>query len=158
LRLALVAGAALACTLCTSLSAPAATAPPSPQTPPREHLTIAPAEAMQPWTGDLDGMIQRGRIRVLTVYSKTFYFVTKGTQRGATYDFLQQFEAALNERLAKEQKLKDKHRKVRVVCIPVNRDELLPALAAGKGDIAAANLTMTAQREKLVLCQTSNLG
>jgi len=45
LRLALVAGAALACTLCASLSAPAAPAQPSPQTP-REHLTIAPEEAM----------------------------------------------------------------------------------------------------------------
>ena len=150
LRLALVAGAALACTLCASLIAPAATAQPSPQTPPREQLTIAPAEAMQPWTGDLDGMIARETIRVLTVYSKTFYFVNKGTQGGATYDFLQQFEAALNERLAKERKLKDKHLKVRVVFIPVNRDELLPALVAGKGDIAAANLTMTAQREQLV--------
>ena len=147
LRLALVAGAALACTLCASLIA---TAQPSPQTPPREQLTIAPAEAMKPWTGDLDGMIARETIRVLTVYSKTFYFVNKGTQGGATYDFLQQFEAALNERLAKERKLKDKHLKVRVVFIPVNRDELLPALVAGKGDIAAANLTMTAQRAKLV--------
>jgi len=147
LRLALVAGATLACTLCASLIA---TAQPSPQTPPREQLTIAPAEAMQPWTGDLDGMIARETIRVLTVYSKTFYFVNKGIQRGATYDLLQQFEAALNARLAKEQKLKHKHLKVRVVFIPVNRDELLPALVAGKGDIAAANLTVTAQRAKLV--------
>ena len=37
----------------------------------REKLTIAPEEAMKPWTGDLDGMIERGVIRVLTVYSKT---------------------------------------------------------------------------------------
>jgi DNA-binding MarR family transcriptional regulator len=27
-------------------------------------------------------------IRVLTVYSKTFYFVDKGTQRGAVYEFV----------------------------------------------------------------------
>ena len=39
----------------------------------REQLTIAPEEAMKPWTGDLDGMIERGIIRVLTVYSKTFF-------------------------------------------------------------------------------------
>jgi membrane-bound lytic murein transglycosylase MltF len=128
----------------------AAAVKPAPQTPPREQLTITPAEAMQPWTGDLDSMIARQMIRVLTVYSKTFYFVNKGVQRGATYDFLQQFEGALNERLAKEHKLKHKHLKVRVVCIPVNRDELLPALVAGKGDIVAANLTMTAKREQLV--------
>src|SRR5262252_8437608 len=85
-RLALVASAALACTLCAGLIATVATAQPSPQTPPREPLTIRPEEAMQPWTGDLDGMIERGQIRVLTVYSKTYYFVTKGIQRGMTYD------------------------------------------------------------------------
>jgi membrane-bound lytic murein transglycosylase MltF len=150
LRLALVAGAALACTLFAGPIATAATAKPSPQTPPREQLTITPEEAMQPWIGDFDGMLKRRVIRVLTAYSKTFYFVDKGVQRGATYDLFRQFEDDLNKRLAKEQKLKHKHLKVRVVFIPVARDELLPALATGKGDIAAANLTITAERQKLV--------
>jgi membrane-bound lytic murein transglycosylase MltF len=150
LRLALVTGVALACTLFAGPISAAATAQPSPQIPQREQLTIPPEEAMQPWTGDLDGMIKRGRIRVLTVYSKTFYFVNKGLQRGATYDFLRVFEEELNKRLAKEKKLKHKHLKVRVVFIPVARDELLPALAAGKGDIAASNLTITAERQQLV--------
>jgi membrane-bound lytic murein transglycosylase MltF len=150
LRLALVAGAALACTLCAGPISAAAKAQPSPQTPQREQLTIPPEEAVKPWTGDLAGMIKRGRIRVLTVYSKTFYFVNKGLQRGATYDFVLAFEEDLNKRLAKEKKLKHKHLKVQVVFIPVARDDLLPALAAGKGDIAAANLTRTAERQKLV--------
>jgi membrane-bound lytic murein transglycosylase MltF len=149
LRLALVAGAALACTLFAGPISAAAQAKPSPQTP-REQLTIAPEEAMQPWTGDLNGMLKRRMIRVLTVYSKTFYFVNKGTQRGATHDIFRQFEEDLNKRLAQEQQLKNKHLKVRVVFIPVARDELLPALAAGKGDIAASNLTITAGRQKLV--------
>lgn len=39
---------------------------------------------------------------------------------------------------------------MRVVLIPVARDELLPALAAGKGDIAASNLTVTEERKQLV--------
>jgi hypothetical protein len=34
--------------------------------------------------------------------------------------------------------------------IPVARDELLPALLAGKGDIAASNLTVTEERRHLV--------
>ncbi len=121
-----------------------------PQTPQREQLTIPPEEAVKPWTGDLAGMIKRGRIRVLTVYSKTFYFVNQGLQRGATYDFVRAFEEELNKRLAKEKKLKYKHLKVQVVFMPVARDDLLPALAAGKGDIAAANLTRTAERQQLV--------
>jgi Bacterial extracellular solute-binding proteins, family 3 len=39
---------------------------------------------------------------------------------------------------------------VQVVFIPVARDDLLPALAAGKGDIAAADLTITDERQQLV--------
>ena len=144
LRLALVAGAALACTLFAGPISAAAKANPSPQTLQREQLTIQPEEAMKLWTGDLDGIVERRMIRVLTVYNKTFYFVNKGVQRGATYDIFQQFEKDLNKRLTKEKKLKHKHLKVQVVFIPVDRDELLPALAAGKGDIAASNLTITA--------------
>ena len=90
------------------------------------HADDALMEAMaQPWTGDLDGLVERKMIRVLTVYSKTFYFVNQGVQRGATYDFVRQFEEDLNKRLAKEKKLKQKHLKVRAVFIPVARSDLL---------------------------------
>jgi len=37
-----------------------------------------------------------------------------------------------------------------VVFIPVRRDQLLASLAAGKGDIAAGNITITPERRKLV--------
>lgn len=123
---------------------------PSSQAPQREYLTIAPEEMMKPWTGDLDGMVERRIIRVLTVYSKTFFFVDKGVQKGLVPDIFRVFEDDLNVKLAKAKKLKQKHLKVRVVLIPVSRDELLPALAAGKGDIAVANLTITEERQKLV--------
>ncbi len=48
------------------------------QKPARENLTIDLIQTMQPWKGDLDAMIERRVIRVLTVYSKTFYFTDKG--------------------------------------------------------------------------------
>jgi membrane-bound lytic murein transglycosylase MltF len=113
-------------------------------------LTIDLAAMQKPWTGDLDGMIERRVIRVLTVNSKTFYFIDKGVQRGTAVDFVRLFEEELNKKLAAEKKLKNKNLKVRVVFIPVRRDQLLPGLAAGKGDIAAANLTITPERQKLV--------
>ena len=50
-------------------------------------------------------MIERRIIRVLTVYSKTFYFVDKGTQQGVTYDIFRLFEEDLNKKLAKGGKL-----------------------------------------------------
>ena len=94
------------------------------------------------FTGDFDAMVKRRMIRVLVVSSKTFYFVDKGTQRGVTYDAFRLFENDLNK----------SHKKigVRVVFVPVRRDELIPALLDGRGDIAAANLGVTAEREKRI--------
>ena len=89
-------------------------------------------------------MLQRGIIRVLTVYSKTFYFTDRGTQRGATYDWFHLFEEDLKKKLGK------KRLKVRVIFIPVRRDELFSALVDGKGDVAASSITITPEREKLV--------
>lgn len=67
----------LAC--CVFLSGNAALAQePAPQKAARETLTINLANVGKPWTGDLDGMIERRAIRVLTVYSKTIYFSDKG--------------------------------------------------------------------------------
>jgi membrane-bound lytic murein transglycosylase MltF len=149
-RLAIVAAAGFTCALFASPLRAAEEARPSGQTPEREELTISPEEIMKPWTGDLDGMIERQIIRVLTVYSKTFYFVDKGVQRGGVADGFRIFEEDLNKKLAQQQKLKQKHLKVRVVFIPVARGDLLPALVAGKGDIAASSLGVTEEREKLV--------
>jgi membrane-bound lytic murein transglycosylase MltF len=130
--------------------APAFAQQAAPQKAPREDLTIDPTTMMRPWKGDLDGMIERGVIRVLTVYSKTFYFVDKGVQRGGTHDAFRVFEEDLNKKLAKQAKLKQKNLKVKVVFIPIARGDLLQALVDGKGDIAASNLTITPERQKLV--------
>jgi len=123
---------------------------PAPKKAAGETLTINLAKVAKLWTGDLDGMIERRAIRVLTVYSKTIYFIDKGVQRGTAVDFVRLFEEELNKKLAAEKKLKHKHLKMRVVFIPVRRDELLSGLTAGKGDIAAAHLTITPEQQKLV--------
>jgi membrane-bound lytic murein transglycosylase MltF len=94
--------------------------------------------------GDLDQMIKRRRIRVLLVHSKTFYFIDRGRQRGATYDFMRLFEDDLNRRLGTG------HLRVQLIFIPVGRDELIPGLLEGRGDIAAANLTITDERQRQV--------
>lgn len=96
------------------------------------------------WTGDLDGMIQRRVIRVLTTYSKTGYFVDKGTQRGLVYDIFQQFEEALNK------KLNNKHIRVHIVFKPVAHNDLIPALLDGRGDIVAAAKLITEWRREQV--------
>ena len=98
--------------------------------------------ALQKWTGDLDGMIKRGFIRVLTVHSKTTFFVDKGAQMGLVVDAFRLFEDDLNK------KLERKHVRVRVIFVPVAADELLPALADGRGDVVAAGKVFTAWRKR----------
>jgi ABC-type amino acid transport substrate-binding protein len=99
----------------------------------------------QPWTGDLGAMIARRYIRVLVPYSRTLYFVDLGgTQRGMSYDFMRAFEDDFNARLGHGDL------RVHVVFIPVSRAHLLPLLLAGEGDIAAANLTITPERSRIV--------
>ena len=72
---------------------------------------------LRPWIGDLPGMIDRRTIRVLTTYSKTFFFIDKGTQRGATHDIFIALENELNKQLAKDKKLKQRHLKLHIVFV-----------------------------------------
>jgi membrane-bound lytic murein transglycosylase MltF len=96
------------------------------------------------WTGDLDGMQERKRIRILVPFSKTFFFIDKGKQYGITYDTGTEFGLWLNKRI------KSKKIKISVVFIPVARDKLFSGLTEGLGDIAAGNLTITDRRSELV--------
>jgi membrane-bound lytic murein transglycosylase MltF len=133
------------------LLAPAAA--PAPADAPTGRSSVSPKfleSVSRKWTGDLDGMIERRVIRALVVYSKTYYFVDKGAQRGASYDALRLFEDELNKELRKKKILKHKNLRVQMVFIPVPRGDLIPALLEGRGDIAAAGLTVTPEREKLV--------
>jgi membrane-bound lytic murein transglycosylase MltF len=114
----------------------------TPALPPGQQRDLALARITEKWTGDLDGMIHRRYVRVATTYNDTNYFIDKGVQRGTVYESMKLFENELNA------KLKSKH--VYVVFIPMSRDSLLPALVEGRADVAAAALTVTAERQKLV--------
>lgn len=97
------------------------------------------------WTGDLDGMMERGRIRALVPYNRTSYFIA-GTERGGlTYEALTLFEQNFNERQGKKP---GSPGYLQVVFIPMTRDRILPALKEGYGDLAAANLVITKNRQR----------
>ncbi|MFM4861256.1 MltF family protein [Aeromonas media] len=113
----------------------------------RSALAFDSAELAKPMLGDFDAMLERRTIRVLTTYNKTGYFIHKGVQRGVTYDAFIQVEKRLNEQLRKDKAIK-RHLKVHLVFIPVAREALLASLIEGKGDIAAANLTITDKRKQ----------
>ena len=98
----------------------------------------------EPWTGDLETMVEKNEIRALVPYSKTHYFLDGPDQRGVTYEALKGFEDWINKRLGRNKI------RIRVIVIPTHRDKLFSGLAEGKGDIAAGNLTITADRERIV--------
>jgi membrane-bound lytic murein transglycosylase MltF len=89
-------------------------------------------------------MLKKGAVRVLTAYSKTDFFVDKGESGGVTYEYMRAFEASLQKRQGPEQP------RPIVYFVPVSRDRLIPALLAGEGDLVAANLTVTPERERQV--------
>lgn len=101
-------------------------------------------QLLNPWTGDLDGMLKRRFIRVLVVYNKTNYFLDGAEEKGITAELARSCEKWLNG------KLKTGKFPAQFVMIPVARDELLPFLEQGKGDIAAAGLTVTPERRERV--------
>jgi membrane-bound lytic murein transglycosylase MltF len=100
------------------------------------------AAAFQPWTGDLDGMIQRRVIRVLVAPSRTSYWLVGLRQTGAEYELVKAFEKELNKRYQPQ----GKHLRIHVVFMPTSRDQLIPRLLEGRGDIAAGILTVTPER------------
>ena len=136
----------LSCLLCTLALATAAEQKVAADEEPAS-LAFSTEELATPMLGDLDDMLARRTLRVLTTYNKTGYFINKGVQRGVTYDAFMQLAKRLNEQLRKGKNLK-RHLKLHIVFIPVARESLLKSLVEGKGDIAAANLTITDQRKK----------
>jgi membrane-bound lytic murein transglycosylase MltF len=102
--------------------------------------------------GDFDVLKKRRVIRVLVVYNKTNYFIDKGTPHGVTYEAFKLFEDDLNK------KYKTGNLKIHVACFPVGRADLADALLSGRGDIAAANLTITPERQKIVDFSTPTIS
>jgi membrane-bound lytic murein transglycosylase MltF len=101
-------------------------------------------DLIKTWTGDYEGMLERRQVRVLVVPNKMFYFIDKGQPRGVHVDLFREFEKFING------KVKTGARTIRIIFVPVSRDQILTALVEGRGDIAAANLTITEERQKEV--------
>jgi len=100
--------------------------------------------ANAPWTGDLEGMRERGFVRVLTTYNPIYFSYDGIERRGLAVEAASELEKYLNKHYPK------KGKRLHVLLMPVSRDELLEGLAAGRGDIAAANLTVTPARRDVV--------
>lgn len=113
-----------------------------PVTQPKDDELIR--HATETWTGDFDAMSKRRVIRALVPFNKMMYWLDGAEQRGTAYEELKAFEDFVNKRQ------KNKALKIRVIFIPVARDQLIRGLVEGRGDVAVGNLTVTAERQKQV--------
>jgi membrane-bound lytic murein transglycosylase MltF len=119
---------------------------PAPDTP-RSLDELLPgklARLVQPWRGDLDGMIERRVIRVLVVSGSPQFFYYRGKPRGMVAELLAMLQRELNASLGR------RIDQVEIVPMPVSRDRLIPALLNGYADLVAADLTITDARSGLV--------
>ncbi len=101
--------------------------------------------ALEPYTGDLEALVERGTIRMLVAQSRTQFQVADGRQRGRAVDAAAAFEQFLNQRLTP--------RSVSLVLIPSSETSLVADVVAGQADIAAS-LLRTFERDDQVAFAT----
>src|SRR5688572_7866412 len=135
------------CSNGTDTAAPAlplATAPGPADIPQSEGRAVAGESDMrvlEPFTGDLDAMIDRGVVRVLVAPSRTHFNVEGNVQRGRTVDAAIAFERFVNHGISP--------RTIAVLLISTSEAALVSDLITGQGDIAA-NVLRTFERDDQV--------
>ncbi len=110
-------------------------------------LEISPLK-QPPYTGDLDAIKKQKLLRVLVSSDLGFYYIEGGAPKGIGAELLDYFEKDLRKT----------EPKINVQIIPLARDQLIPALNRGSGDLIIANLTITDSRKEKVDFSTPTLS
>ncbi|HYB43393.1 MAG TPA: transporter substrate-binding domain-containing protein, partial [Candidatus Methylomirabilis sp.] len=97
-----------------------------------EHALTESREAA--YRADLDEIKRRKVLRVLTRNTSSTFFIYRGEQLGFEYELAREFAKTLGVRLE--------------VVIPPSREALLQYLESGRGDLAAAGMARTPERER----------
>jgi len=117
---------------------------PTPEPDPRAPTPSAGddpvARVREPFTGDLDEILERGMLRVLVSLSRTNFFYRDGRPVGFEAELMRQLEESLNEGV------RSPLERLRVVFVPCPYDRLLDDLEAGHGDVVAAAMSVTIER------------
>ncbi len=87
-------------------------------------------------TGDLDDIIERGALRVLTSNNAVNYFLYRGQQKGFDYEIAKMAAERLGVRLE--------------MIVPPRFEQLMDWLMEGRGDVIAGSLTVTPERERVI--------
>ncbi|MCA2979988.1 MAG: transporter substrate-binding domain-containing protein [Myxococcaceae bacterium] len=96
-----------------------------------------------PSLGDLDAVKRRGTLRLLTRNNAVTFYLHRGERRGFDYELAKLLAKSLGVRLE--------------VVVAPSYDALVPMLNEGRGDLIAASLTVTPERERDVAFSTPYL-
>ncbi|MEM9762915.1 MAG: transporter substrate-binding domain-containing protein [Pseudomonadota bacterium] len=121
-----------------------AAAEPAPTDATAHDGTIVVDFLNQPVEGDLDAILERGFIRIGTIYDPLFFAYNGADEYGVVADLAKELAKHLKAKFGKAA------RTLTVVPIPMPRDELLDALDEGRVELVAANLTITPERAERV--------
>jgi membrane-bound lytic murein transglycosylase F len=94
------------------------------------------AHATRHFTADLDGIVKRGELRVITRNNGVSYFLARGEPSGFDYQLAAMLAKTLKVRLA--------------MVVPPSHDQMVPWLLEGRGDLIAASYTVSADRARMV--------
>lgn len=95
--------------------------------------------------GDLSQILKKRYLRILTTRNPYDYYIYQGRSKGLQYEMAREFTKYLNRKFTGKKQLR-----IVFEIIPVDFDQLIPMLEAGKGDIIAVGMTKTAEREKQI--------
>ncbi len=99
-------------------------------------LELSPLKS-EPYVGDLEKLKEKKAIRILVSADLGFYYIQNGKPKGIISELIYELERYLR----KNKKTID------IQVIPVARNELIPKLIAGYGDVIVSNLTITNERK-----------
>jgi membrane-bound lytic murein transglycosylase F len=94
------------------------------------------AHSTRRFTADLDGILKRGELRVITRNNGVSYFLDRGEPRGFDYELAVMLAKSLKVRLA--------------MVVPPAHDQMVPWLLEGRGDLIAASFTVSEDRARMV--------
>ena len=108
---------------------------------PKSSTFALPTHIASGVTGDFDELLKRRGLRISVVPNRTHFFVDRVSDARHHVRRFRAFEKFLNK------KHKTGELPLKIAFIPVSRDKIVEALNAGRGDVAAADLTITPERE-----------
>lgn len=98
------------------------------------HARFLTRDRESTYKDDLSGIKQRGRLRMITRNNALTYFIHQGREIGFEYEMMRRFAEQQGLRLE--------------IVIPPSHDEVIDYLNDGRGDIVAAAMTITDDRER----------